>query len=244
MVDLLITEILKMKRSKMLRVSLAGAAVAPLMVCVAYCSARSRYPEKTVGFETLFSETGMFMVLLIGTMLYGVITAYLFHREFGEGTLKNLLTIPISRTRFLLSKFILLLLWILMLTAAAWILTILLGLLAGFRGFTLSLALQYLGHYLAGGALLFALSPPVVLVTLVFRDYVPTIVFTIIITMVNVMIINSEYIALFPWSAAYVIVKGAFVPEFPPLYSYMAILITAVIGAAGTQLYFSRVDIK
>src|SRR5699024_11713653 len=53
-----------------------------------------------------------------------------------------------------------------------------------------------------GGVLLFILSTPIILVTLVMKNYVPTIIFTVVITLINVMGGSSEHRALFPWAAA------------------------------------------
>ncbi|WP_253296431.1 ABC transporter permease, partial [Vibrio cholerae] len=59
--------------------------------------------------------------------------AYLFGREYIEDTLKNLLIIPISRESFLVSKIILLFLWIQTLSVIAWLLTLMLGMLLHFQ---------------------------------------------------------------------------------------------------------------
>src|SRR5699024_11363812 len=67
-------------------------------------------------FKELFYNVNLYTVLIIGVPLYGVVTTYLFNREYMENTLKNILTIPVSRIGFIVSKMLLLFIWIMMLT--------------------------------------------------------------------------------------------------------------------------------
>ncbi|SDE62016.1 bacitracin transport system permease protein [Paenibacillus sp. UNCCL117] len=244
MVDLLYTELLKLKRAKMFTVSLAGAAAAPAMVFIGYLDLKAKRPDELVLFSELFSETNLYVLLLIGTLLYGVITAYLFNREFAEDTLKHLLTIPVSRTGMIVSKLVLLLLWIMALTLTAWLLTLVFGLILQVKGLQAAVLGEALRQYVLGGFLLFLLSTPTMLVTFLFRSYVPTIIFTAVLTMANVALVNREYKALFPWSAVHVIASGSAVPEYPLLYSVLAVLAASAAGLAATVVYFRRMDIQ
>src|SRR5699024_7794124 len=77
--------------------------------------------------------------------------------------------------------------WIMMLTMIAWFLTLFLGLLTQFDGLDISLLVESFKEFSIGGVLLFILSTPIILVTLVMKNYVPTIIFTVVITLINVM---------------------------------------------------------
>lgn len=244
MADLLYTELLKLKRSKMFLISIIGAVVAPLVVVVAsYVYMKTKQPTPPIKFEELFNESSLYTVLVIGVPLYGVVTAYLFNREYMEDTLKNLLTIPVSRAGFIISKSILLFMWIMMLTSVAWGLTFILGLLGGFEGMSPSLITKSFKQFSIGGGLLFILSTPIILVTLVAKNYVPTIIFTIMITLINIMSSSSEYRGLFPWAAAGDIANQTLPPKYPPEYSYISIMATSVIGFIATVIYFKKADI-
>lgn len=119
----------------MFLISIIGAGVAPLLVVVAsYIHIKTKQPTPTIWFHQLFTEVNLYTTLVIGFPLYGVVIAYMFTREYTEDTLKNLLTIPVSRISFIISKFIILFLWIVMLTLVAWTLTLILGVLGGFPG--------------------------------------------------------------------------------------------------------------
>ncbi|WP_152658001.1 ABC transporter permease [Oceanobacillus sp. CFH 90083] len=238
MADLLFTELLKLKRSSMFLISILGAAVAPFVVVIA-----TFIYEPSTPFGDLFYNVNLYTVLIIGVPLYGVVTTYLFNREYTENTLKNLLTIPVSRLSFIISKALMLFMWIMMLSIIAWGLTLFLGLLTQFDGLNSSLLLDSLKQFSTGGILLFILSSPIILVTLVMKNYVPTIIFTVVITLINVMAGNSEHRGLFPWAAAGDISNHTLPPTYPPEYSYIIIAATALIGFITMIVYFKKADI-
>jgi len=238
LVSLLFTELLKLKRSSMFLISILGAAVAPFVVVVA-----TYVHEPATPFKELFYNVNLYTVLIIGVPLYGVVTTYLFNREYTENTLKNILTIPVSRVSFIMSKTLLLFMWIMMLTVTAWGITLVLGLLTQFNGINISVLTESLKQFIIGGLLLFILSSPIILLTLVMKNYVPTIIFTVVITLINVMGGNSEHRALFPWAAAGDIANDTLLPTYPPEYSYIGIIATALIGFTAMIVYFKKVDI-
>src|SRR5699024_12156209 len=90
--SLLFTELLKLKRSSMFLLSIAGAAVAPLVVVVA-----TYVNEPSTPFKELFYNVNLYTVLIIGAPLYGVVSTYLFNREYVGNIIHNILTINESR---------------------------------------------------------------------------------------------------------------------------------------------------
>ncbi|ASC51675.1 MULTISPECIES: ABC transporter permease [Staphylococcus] len=238
MVNLFLTEVLKLKRSSMFLISILGAAVAPFVVVIA-----TYLNEPSILFKELFYNVNLYTVLIIGVPLYGVVTTYLFNREYMENTLKNILAIPVSRIGFIVSKMLLLFIWIMMLTLIAWTLTLVLGMLTQFDGLSISLVMESLSQFSIGGMFLFILSTPIILVTLVMKNYVPTIIFTVVITLINVMGGNSEHRALFPWAAAGDIANNTLPLTYPPEYSYIAITATALAGFIAMIVYFNKTDI-
>src|SRR5699024_9500149 len=100
-----------------------------------------------------------------------------------------------------------------------------------------------LSQFSIGGMLLFILSTPIILVTLVMKNYVPTIILTVVITLINVMGGNSEHRALFPWAAAGDIANNTLPATYPPEYSYIVITATALVGFIAMISYFKKADI-
>src|SRR5699024_12338976 len=94
-----------------------------------------------------------------------------------------------------------------------------------------------------GGVLLFILSTPIILVTLVMKKYVPTIIFTVVITLINGRAGSSEHRALFPGAAAGDIANHTLPSTYPPEYSYTAIIVTALTLFIALIVYFKKADI-
>src|SRR5699024_9611652 len=103
----------------MFLLSIAGAAVGTIVV-----EGATYVNETSSPIKELFYNVNLSTVLIIGAPLYGVVTTYLFNREYVENTIKNILTIPVSRVSFIMSKTLLLFMWIMMLTMIAWFLTL------------------------------------------------------------------------------------------------------------------------
>ncbi len=244
MVNLVYTELLKLKRSMMFLMSLVGATATPLLCFIGFMGMRAREPWTVLEFQKLFGETDFGIVFLTGVPLFSVITTYLFNREYAERTLDNLLTIPVSRVRFVASKLILLFIWIMGISFVSWGTTVILGLIGQFAGLNTAILLQSLREFVVSGGLLFALSTPIVLVAILFKNYIPTVVFATVVTMANVMVANSEYRALFPWSAVLNVASNTYRPEYPPYYSMISIAITSLVGAVLTLIYFVKTDIN
>src|SRR5699024_12486660 len=111
-----------------------------------------------------------------------------------------------------------------MLTMIAWFLTLFLGLLTQFDGLDISLLVESFKEFSIGGVLLFILSTTIILVTLVMKNYDPTIIFTVVITLINVLGRSSEHRALFPWDAAVDIANNTLPSAYPQDYSDTAII--------------------
>src|SRR5699024_1219384 len=117
----------------MFLLSIAGAAVAPLVVVVA-----TYVNEPSTPFKEVFYNVNLYTVLIIGDLIYGVVITYLINLEYVENTIKNILAIPVSRVIFIMSKTLLLFICIIMLTMIAWFLTLFLCLLTYFDGLDIS----------------------------------------------------------------------------------------------------------
>src|SRR5699024_10047741 len=144
---------------------------------------------------------------------------------------------------FIMSKTLLLFMWIMMLTMIAWFLTLFLGLLTQFDGLDISLLVESFKVFSIGGVLLFILSTPIIFVMIVMMDYVQTIIFTVVITLINVMGGSSEHRALFQLAAAGDIANHTLTSTYQLEYSYTYIIVTALTGFIALIVYFKKADI-
>jgi bacitracin transport system permease protein len=120
------------------------------------------------------------------------------------------MTIPVSKIRYITGKYLMLFLWIMVLTLISWGLLLVLGILGQLSDLNIGTLVLYLGRYLLGGFLMYLLTTPFVFLTLWLKNLVPSIILAAVITMVNVAIINDvDFVALFPWSAVFVTANGS-----------------------------------
>lgn len=90
----------------MFLISILGAMVAPIMVFAGLIKVKITEPEKVITYWDMMEQTNLYMLLFFGIIVYGVIAAYLFSREYSENTLKSILTVPVSKEAFLIAKFL------------------------------------------------------------------------------------------------------------------------------------------
>src|SRR5699024_4866813 len=95
-----------------------------------------------------------------------------------ENTIKNILTIPVSRVSFIMSKTLLLFMWIMMLTMIAWFLTLFLGLLTQFDGLDISLLVESFKDFSIGGVLLFIFSTHIVFILFIILKMLDSYLFS------------------------------------------------------------------
>lgn len=227
----------------MFGVSFAGAAVTPVVSFTGFMVHRGRYPGDVLSAESLLSETALFMTVFIGTPLFGVLSSWLFNREFEERTIRNILSIPVSRSALFVAKCSVLLFWMLLLFAWAFGLSLALCFLGGFEGLSSALVCRYFFRFFAFGTLLFFLMGPMIFSTFMFRAYVPVIVFAVSVTLVSVVVGNTQYGALYPWTAIIPIVVKSSASEYAGYVPWLSVAATSAGGYAAAFLKFDRMDI-
>ena len=162
-------EFLKLKRSKIFLLSILMAALPSVLMFIATFAF-----DETQSFDALFSTVNMYMSALFAILLFSIIISYLFGREYNEHTLKTMLTVPISRGKFLISKYVMFLIWILILTVVTSISTLAFGFAAGLSGFTLQLFINSFAELLFANILLFLTFSPFVLIRILIQQLFST----------------------------------------------------------------------
>ncbi len=234
----------------MLLITLAGASVAPFINFLMFKAIERLDMDEVnnvavIDFPTYADQTNLFVILLIGIMLYGLLTTYSFSREYQEDTLKSLLIIPVNRTMFIISKCLLVLGWIQLLTLYTLVLSVVFAILGGFAGVNINNIFLVGKSYLLTGFLMFLLVMPVMFLTSLFRSFVASIAFTIGVVIINLVIMNSEYLAIYPWSAPMQIINPLVeIVKYPYWYSWAVILATGFLGIVLTVIHFNRQDIQ
>lgn len=232
-------EFLKLKRSKIFLLSLMGAILPPLLMFVAV----SYFSEGNT-FEMLFTNVNMYMSAMFAVMIFAIIISYLFGREYNEHTLKTMLTIPVSRGKFLKSKYLMFLVWIVILTMVTSVSTLIFGFIAGLDGFSLNLFIESFSQLLYANVLLFLTFSPFVFISLFITNMVPAMVGGAGLSLVNLMVYGQNWAPFVPWVCPYLIASGEIAEYSTSItVSYGIILATFLIGIAVSYLYFTKTDV-
>ena len=232
-------EFLKLKRSNIFLLSIMGAVLPPVLMFIATFAF-----DETQTFEMLFSTVNMYMSALFAILLFAIMISYLFGREYNEHTLKTMLTIPISRGKFLISKYIMFFIWILILTAITSLSTLMFGFIAGLDGFSLKIFADGFAQLLYGNVLLFLTFSPFVFLSLFITNMVPAMVGGAGLTLVNLLIYGQNWAPFVPWICPYLLASGEIAEYSASItISYGIVLATFVIGLAISYIYFTRTDV-
>ncbi|WP_407392795.1 ABC transporter permease [Methanobrevibacter sp.] len=232
-------EFLKFKRSNIFLLSLIGAVIPPLLMYIAVVAFDEGHT-----FELLFTNVNMYMSALFAVMLFSIMISYLFGREYNEHTLKTMLTIPISRGKFLASKYVMFLVWILILTAVTSLSTLVFGFAAGLEGFSIKLFFDSFGQLLFANVLLFLTFSPFVFISLFITNMVPAMVGGAGLTLVNMLIYGQTWAPYVPWVCPYLIASGEIAEYSASItVSYGVILLTFIIGLVISYIYFTKADV-
>ena len=233
-------EFLKLKRSNIFLLSIMGAILPPLLMFIATFAF-----DETQTFEMLFSSVNMYMSALFAILLFAIMISYLFGREYNEHTRKTMLTIPVSRGKFLMSKYIMFLAWILILTVVTSMSTMAFGFVAGLDGFSIKIVVDSFLELLFANVLLFLTFSPFVFVSLLITNMVPAMVGGAGLTLVNMLIYGQTWAPYVPWVCPYLIASGE-IAEYSAsvTVSYGIILATFVIGLIISYIYFTRTDVS
>ena len=232
-------EFLKLKRSKIFLLSILMAALPSILMFIATFAF-----DETQSFDALFSTVNMYMSALFEILLFSIIISYLFGREYNEHTLKTMLTVPISRGKFLISKYVMFLIWILILTVVTSISTLAFGFVAGLSGFSLQLFINSFAELLFANVLLFLTFSPFVFISLFITNMVPAMVGGASLTLVSLLVNGQSWAPYVPWACPYLISSGEIADYGVSLMiPYGVILVTFIIGLAISYVYFTKKDV-
>ena len=233
-------EFLKLKRSNIFLLSIMGAILPPLLMFIATFAF-----DETQTFEMLFSSVNMYMSALFAILLFAIMISYLFGREYNEHTLKTMLTIPVSRGKFLLSKYVMFLAWILILTVVTSASTLVFGFVAGIDGFSFKIVVDSFAQLLFANVLLFLTFSPFVFLSLLITNMVPAMVGGAGLTLVNMLIYGQTWAPYVPWVCPYLIASGEIAEYSASItVSYGIILATFAIGLIVSYIYFTKTDVS
>ena len=241
MYNFLEIEFLKLKRSKIFLLTLLGAAFPSFLL---FLSAKFGEFTETISMETFLSQVNMYTSLIFVVLLFTIIMSYLFGREFTEHTLKTMLTAPTSRKTFLLSKYAMFFVWVILISMITTLSAVVFGFMAGTTGFSIAVVSDSFRELVISNILLLLAFTPLVFVTLKITNLVPAMIGGAVLTFTNMIVSSSRYGIYFPYSIPYLVASGEIL-EYTTNYtiSYMILFATCLMGLVVSYMYFTRKDI-
>ncbi len=211
--NVFVTELLKLRRSKVPGLSLLAFALGPLggglfMWIVGHPGSAEQLgllgtkanllglDASWAGYFTMLTQ----MVGLVGQLVLAVIATYVFGREYVDGTARNMLALPVGRGWFVVAKLVVVAGWWAALVAVilaegcvvAWALH-----LPGLTGAVVGRGVRdvFLAAYFS-----FLLVPVVAWIATLGRGYLPPLAFTMLMLVLGNVLGATGWGKWFPWS--------------------------------------------
>lgn len=249
-------EALKTRRSKVPLFTAIGFSISPLMAglfmiilkdpqaarSMGLITAKAQLVAGVADWPTFFSILTQ-AVAVGGAILFAIITAWVFGREFSDHTAKELLALPTSREAIVAAKFIVIAVWTLVLTVFIFLIGLLVGKLVVIPGWSEDLIRSASVDILGTAGLIIALLPFVALLASVGRGYLPPFGWTILTVVLAQIAAITGWGDWFPWSVP-ALFSGAAGPrsELIGLHSYMIVTLAGLIGLAATFYWWRNAD--
>lgn len=249
------TEIIKLKRSKIFWITLCLFAFIPGMTgLLIYLS---WHPELTakmglVGTKAnMFGEntwTGYFVLLnqliaAIGMIGYGFVACWVFGREYIEHTVTDMLALPVRRSSIVIAKYVIILLWCILLTLVLYVTSIIIGHIIHIPEWNLNACIHYGTTFFNTAFLTMLMVTPVGFIASYSRGVLAAIGFVILTLIMAQFLAYAGAGPYFPWAIPGIYSMIGEVPDMILFRSSFIILITtSIVGFIGTILWWCYAD--
>jgi len=246
-------ELRKVIRSKMPIFTTIGALLMPLGIAFLIFVSRNPDISRKLGLvsakASLMSNTatnwpsylGLFaeMIAAGGFFLYILIISWVFGREFTDGTLKDMLAVPVPRASIVMAKFLIVAAWSILLTVILYLAVLVMGALIQLPLGSFSVILHGSAIAAITTCLTIVAILPFAFLASVGRGYLLPLgvaVLTLIFANVAEVIGYGEY---YPWAIAglYSQPQNSLTPA-----SYWIVIFTGLAGIVGTYLWWKFAD--
>jgi len=249
-------EFIKNKHSKILLISFTAFALVPVMGGVFMLVMRD--PEAMAQASLLNAKMeamnlsagwdALFMILkqgmgIGGIMVYGFIVSWIFGREYSDNTVKDLLSLPTSKTKILNAKYMVYFVWSAALAVVNAIVGIVTGLILRLPGFKSADVFEFLIDYGFTTFLTIMLGTPIAFFSMWGRGYLAPLGFVALTLVFSQILAAVGYGHFFPWSVpALFSASGGEYKEQLNITSYLILFFVSIIGYCVTVFYWEYTD--
>jgi ABC-2 type transport system permease protein len=249
-------EALKARRSKVPLLALIGFTLAPLMDGLFMFIMKDPERAREMGLLSVkaqlamsTAEWGVFFSVLSqaiaigGVIVFSIVTAWVFGREFSDHAAKDLMALPTSREQIVTAKLVVITAWVLAVCVWIYSVGLLIGYLVDIPGWTVALARQSFAEVLAAGGMTLILMTPVAFIASMGRGYLPPLGWSVLTIFFAQIIAATGWGDWFPWSVP-ALFSGAAGPrgELLGIHSYVLVFLAGVVGLVATFWWWRNAD--
>lgn len=249
-------ELLKIKRARIIWTTFIAFALAPVMGAVfilildnpdavskaSGLATKARAMDFKANWESYLGILNQ-SVGVGGVLIFGFLASWIFGREYSDGTAKDLLALPTSRTQVLNAKFMVYVTWVLLLALS----NLLLGFIIG-----KALHLSFSGNdifwssitdYWITTLLVILLGMPIAFFALWGKGYMAPLGFVALTLVFSQIIGATGYGSFFPWSVPGLYSgAGGEYKKMLNSFSYVSVFLASALGYLSTVLYWKLSD--
>ncbi len=249
-------ETLKARRSKVPLLASIGFTLAPLMDGLfmfimkdperardmGLLSVKAQLAMSTADWTTFFGVLTQ-AIAVGGAIVFSIVTAWIFGREFSDHTAKDLMALPTSREKIVGAKLVVISAWVFATTLWIYLIGLLVGNLIDIPGWTKQLAWQSLSDVLATAGMTLLLMAPVAFIASMGRGYLPPLGWAVLTIFFSQIIAATGWGDWFPWSVP-ALYSGVVGPRSEQLgiHSYVLVILAGVAGLVATFWWWRNAD--
>ena len=249
-------EMLKARRSKVPLLAAVGITLAPLFDGLfmfimkdperaremGLLSVKAQMAMSTADWTTFFSVLTQ-AIAIGGVIVFSIVTAWIFGREFSDHTAKDLMALPTTRETIVTAKLIVLSIWAIAVSFWIYLVSLVIGLLVNIPGWTTQLAWTSFGDFIAAAGMTLLLMSPVAFIASIGRGYLPPLGWAVLSIFLAQIIAAIGWGDWFPWAVP-ALFSGAAGPRESLLgaHSYILVLLASITGIAATLYWWRNAD--
>lgn len=197
------------------------------------------FKEPGVSWDMYYTDIfdSIASLLVVG---FSFTSAWVFGREYTDKTIKDLIVKPIPKSYSVLSKFIVITIWNILIALFTFALITIAGSFIGVDGSSGSSILQFFGTFMLTSVLIMAVSSTSALIANITKGYLAPIGLIFVIIIASNAVVQLGLGPYFPWTIPVLLTKGVDIG----FISYSILVLTAIVGFAGTVAWWRFAEHK
>lgn len=178
-----------------------------------------------------------------GVLVFGFTASWIFGREYSDGTAKDLLSLPTSRTNILNAKFAVYVIWCIALAVSNILAGLLIGNILQLPAPEAGILFPLLTDYFVTTFMTIFIGFPIAFFAIRGKGYLAPLAFVALTLVFAQIIAATGYGSYFPWSIPGL--YGGAGGEYKKLldnYSYLILILTGIAGYLATVIYWRTAD--